>query len=225
MATLNTKAWLGIFFLAMAMGLLLFISAGTIRYWQAWGYLAVFFGSSIYTTIYLLKNDPALLKRRLSAGPTAEKRTIEKIIMFFTSTGFIAMLVISGLDHRFKWSSMPLYLVIVGYVLTALGFYIIFKVYKENTFASATIQVAEGQKVISTGLYAIVRHPMYAGGLLYILGMPLALGSFLALLVFPVIFPFLIWRLFDEERLLSKELHGYKEYTEKVHWRLIPGIF
>jgi protein-S-isoprenylcysteine O-methyltransferase Ste14 len=225
MANLNTKAWLGIFFLAMAMGLLLFISAGTILYWQAWGYLAVFFGSSIYTTIYLLKNDPALLKRRLSGGPTAEKRTIEKIIMFFTSAGFIAMLVISGLDHRFKWSSMPLYLVIVGDVLTALGFYIIFKVYKENTFASATIQVAEGQKVISTGPYAIVRHPMYAGGLLYILGMPLALGSFRALLVLPVIFLFLIWRLFDEERLLSKELPGYKEYTEKVHWHLIPGIF
>jgi protein-S-isoprenylcysteine O-methyltransferase Ste14 len=174
---------------------------------------------------YLLKNDPALLKRRLSGGPTAEKRTIEKIIMFFTSAGFIAMLLISGLDHRFKWSSMPLYLVIVGDVLTALGFYIIFKVYKENTFASATIQVAEGQKVISTGPYAIVRHPMYAGGLLYILGMPLALGSFRALLVLPVIFLFLIWRLFDEERLLSKELPGYKEYTEKVHWHLIPGIF
>ncbi len=183
---LNTKAWLGIAFLAIAMGLLLFVPAGTIDYWQAWVYLVVFFGASLLITLYLMKKDPALLKRRLGGGPTAEKERTQKIIMFFTTIGFIALLVVPALDYRFKWSSVPLYMVIAGDILTALGFYIVFLVYKENTFTSATIEVAQHQRVISTGPYAIVRHPMYAGGSLYLLGMPLALASYWGLLVLQV---------------------------------------
>src|SRR5262249_36629698 len=118
---LNTKAWLGLVFLATIMGLLLFLISGTTRYWQALGYLAIFFGASILITLYLIKKDQALLKRRLKSGPTAEKRKTQKIIMLFTTIGFIAMLIVPALDYRFRWSSMPLYLVFAGYILTALG--------------------------------------------------------------------------------------------------------
>lgn len=132
MSNLNRKAWLALAFLAIAMGLLLFVPAGTVGYFQAWGFLAVFFGASLWITLYLMKNDPALLERRLSAGPTAEKEKSQKIIMLFASIGFIALLVVPALDHRFGWSIVPLYMVIAGDALTALGFYIVFLVYKET---------------------------------------------------------------------------------------------
>jgi protein-S-isoprenylcysteine O-methyltransferase Ste14 len=221
---LNAKAWLGLVFLAVAMGLLLFLPAGTVQYWQAWAYLGVFFGASLLITLYLMKRDPALLKRRLSGGPTAEKETTQKVIMAFASIGFIALLVVPALDHRFMWSSVPLYAVIAGNALAALCFCITFLVYKENTFTSATIEIARDQKVVSTGPYAMVRHPMYAGGLLLFIGTPLALGSFWGLLAFVATLPALIWRLLDEEKFLAKNLPGYTEYCAKVHWRLIPGI-
>jgi protein-S-isoprenylcysteine O-methyltransferase Ste14 len=172
-----------------------------------------------------MKNDPVLLKRRLSAGPTAEKEKSQKIIMLLASIGFIAALVVPGLDHRFLWSSVPFYTVIAGDALAALCFLITFLVYKENTFTSATIEIAEYQKVISTGPYAIVRHPMYAGGTLLFIGTPLALGSYWGLLGFVAVLPAFIWRLLDEERFLSKNLPGYTEYCTKVRWRLIPGLF
>jgi len=225
MDTLKVKAWLGLIFLAIAMGLLLFVPAGTTRYWQAWAYLAVFFGASLLTTLYLMKKDAALLKRRLRGGPTAEREKMQRVIMFFASVGFIAILIVPALDHRFGWSAVPSYTVIVGDFLVGIGFYTIFLVYKENTFTSATIEVAEDQKVISTGPYAFVRHPMYAGGLLYLLGTPLALGSYWGFLALAAMTPFLIWRLLDEERFLSKNLPGYTEYCAQVRWRLIPGLF
>ena len=222
---LNTKAWLSLAALAVAMGLVLFLAAGTTRYWQAWAYLAVFFGASFLITLYLMKNDPALLARRLSGGPTAEQEKSQKIAMLFVSIGFIALLVVPALGRRFMRPGVPLPVAILGYVLTALGFYITFLVYKENPFASAMIKVTGDQRVISTGLYAVVRHPMYAGGLLYLLGTPLALGSYWGLLALAAMSPFLLWRLFDEERFLSKNLPGYAEYCAKVRWRLIPGVF
>lgn len=225
MADLRTKAWRAIVFLAVAMGLLLFLSTGTIRYWHAWVYLTIFMGASVLTTRYLLEKDPELLKRRMSGGPTAEKRKTQKLIMLFMSAGFIGLLVVPAIDHRFGWSRVPIDMVISGDILTAVGFYIVFLVYRENTYTSATIEVAEGQKVISTGPYATVRHPMYAGSLIYLLGTPLALGSYVGLLVLGAMMPFFLWRLFDEERFLSKNLPGYPEYCEKVRWRLIPRIF
>jgi protein-S-isoprenylcysteine O-methyltransferase Ste14 len=139
--------------------------------------------------------------------------------------GFTALLVVPGFDYRFGWSRVPLYIVIAGDSLTALGLYITFLAYKANTFAFATIQVTPNQKVISTGPYAIVRHPMYAGGTLYLWGMPLALGSYWGLLPLIVMIPFLIWRLFDEERFLAENLPRYTAYCQKVRYRLIPGIF
>jgi protein-S-isoprenylcysteine O-methyltransferase Ste14 len=135
----------------MAMALLLFVPAGTAQYCQAWIYLAVFFGASGLITLYLIRKDPALLERRLHGGPTAEKKKTQKIIMLFVLIGFIALLVIPGFDYRFGWSRVPLYIVIAGNFLTALGLYITFLAYKANTFAFATVQVTPNQKVISTG--------------------------------------------------------------------------
>lgn len=176
-------------------------------------------------TLYLMRKDPALLERRLRGGLAAEKKRTQKIIMLFVSIGFIALLVVPGFDYRYGWSRVPLYVVIAGDLLTALGFFVTFLVYKANTFAFATIQVTAHQKVISTGPYAVLRHPMYAGGSLYLLGTPLALGSYWGLLPLAAMIPFLIWRLFDEERFLTENLPGYSDYCAKVRRRLIPGIF
>ncbi len=225
MENLNRKAWLRLSFLAVTMSLLIFLAAGTLRYWQAWVYLGIFFGISALITLRLARKNPALLERRLRGGPGAEKSRVQKIIMFLASAGFIGLLVVPALDHRFRWSQVPIGMVIVGDALTVVGFSITFRVYETNTFASATIEIANGQEVISTGPYAVVRHPMYAGGLIYLLGMPLALGSYPGLLVFAAVLPVLIWRLLDEEKLLARELPGYREYQARVRWRLIPKIF
>jgi protein-S-isoprenylcysteine O-methyltransferase Ste14 len=222
---LAAKAWLALIVLTIIMGLLLFIPAGTVHYWQAWIYLSIFVGASALTTFYLMKNDPALLRRRMSGGPTAEKRRTQKIIMLFTSPGFIALLVVPALDHRFGWSTVAGGVVIAGDLLVALGFYLIFLVYRENTFTSATIEVAENQTVVSTGPYAVVRHPMYASASLYLFGMPLALGSYWGLPIAAAMIPFLIWRLVDEEQFLMTNLPGYAEYRERVRYRLVPFVW
>jgi protein-S-isoprenylcysteine O-methyltransferase Ste14 len=135
------------------------------------------------------------------------------------------MLVIPALDHRFVWSTMSLYLEVAGEVLVAIGFLIVFLVYKENTFASATIELAPEQNVISTGLYALVRHPMYMGALFWFVGMSLALGSWWGLFVFLLMMPALIWRPFDEEKFLAMNLPGYVEYQKKVRYHLIPLVW
>jgi protein-S-isoprenylcysteine O-methyltransferase Ste14 len=188
-------------------------------------YLAIALGASLLTTRYLMKHDPALLERRMRGGPTAEREPRQKLIMLFASLGFIALLVVPALDHRFGWSAVPLWLVIVGDVLTALGFYLIFRVYRVNTFTAATIQVTPDQRVVSTGPYAIVRHPMYASASLYVIGTPLALGSYWGLLAVAATLPFLIWRLVDEERVLARRLPGYTEYQRTVPYRLLPRIW
>jgi protein-S-isoprenylcysteine O-methyltransferase Ste14 len=220
--SLSTRAWLALGILAVVMSLLLFVPAGTLRYWPAWVYLSIFFGAATLTTIYLMREDPALLERRMSGGPTAEKRPVQKFIMLWTSAGFIALLVVPALDRRFGWSSVPLSIILAGDLLVAVGFYFIFLVYRENTFTSATIEVAADQRVISTGPYAIVRHPMYASALLYLAGTPLALGSYWGLVPIAVMLPFLIWRLLDEEKFLARNLPGYTDYQKKVRHHLIP---
>jgi len=224
-ASLALRAWFALAVLAAVMGLLLFMAAGTMSYWQAWVYLGIFFGASALTTAFLIRRDPALLERRIRGGPTAEKRPVERLIMVFTSIGFIALLVVPALDHRFRWSGVPVWVVIAGDVLVVIGFYFIFLVYRENTFTSATIEVAPGQTVISTGPYAIVRHPMYASALLYLVGTTLALGSYWGMVPLMATMPFLIWRLFDEEKFLAESLPGYVEYRKKVRHRLVPGIW
>lgn len=222
---LNVKARLSLFVLGVVMGLLLFLSAGLVVYWQAWVYLSIFLGASHLITLYLLRRDPALLERRMRGGPTAEKRAPQKLIMLGASAGFVALLVVPALDRRFGWSEVPLGLVIAGDLLVLTGFYFIFLVYRENTYSSATIEVAEGQSVVSSGPYAVVRHPMYASALLYLIGTPLALASYRGLLALGAMTPFLIWRLLDEEQLLARDLPGYREYQQRVRYRLVPFVW
>jgi protein-S-isoprenylcysteine O-methyltransferase Ste14 len=188
-------------------------------------YLAVFMGASAFITADLARRDPGLLQRRMHGGPTAENEPAQRVIMLLASLGFVALLVVPALDHRFHWSVVPLYVVLGGTLLVAIGFYCILLVYRANTFTAATIQVAAGQTVISTGPYAIVRHPMYASALLYLVGTPLALGSYRGLIVFIGMVPVLIWRLLDEERLLARELPGYSEYQARVRYRLVPYLW
>jgi protein-S-isoprenylcysteine O-methyltransferase Ste14 len=207
------------------MGLLPFIPAGTLRHWQAWVYLSIFAEASVLITLYLMRNDPALLQRRMRSGPRAEKRPTQQFIMLATIIGFMALLIVPSLDHRFGWSAVLLGGELLGDVLVVVGFYFMHLVYRENTFASATIQIVEGQRVISTGPYAIVRHPIYASGALYLLGTPPALGSYWGLVAVAATLPFLIWRLLDEERFLVKNLHGYTEYQKRVRHRLVPFLW
>ena len=225
MNNLNARAWTALAVLSAAMGLLLFVPAGSVRYWHAWVYLAVFTGASALVTLDLMRRDTALLERRMRGGPLAEKRPAQKRIMVFTSIGFLALLVVPALDYRFGWSAVPLAGVIAGNALVAIGFCVIFLVYRENTFTAATIQIAEGQKVVSTGPYAVVRHPMYSGGALYLLGTPLALGSYWGLAAVAAMLPILIWRLLDEERFLAADLPGYPEYQRQVRYRLVPFVW
>lgn len=219
------KAFAGLLFLFVAMAALLFVPAGTIDYWQAWIFLAVYFGCSIALSLYLMIADPALMQRRMRGGPTAEKEPVQKIIMIITSLGFVGLLVVPALDHRFAWSQMSPIVALAGDVLVAIGWLAIFVVFRENSFTSATIELAPDQKVISTGPYALVRHPMYAGALVMLLGIPIALGSWWGILVFAAILPALIWRLFEEEKFLARNLAGYVEYQNKVRYRLIPAVW
>lgn len=209
----------------IAMAALLFLPAWTLDYWQAWLFIAVFVAATVAITVYLARNDPKLLERRMSAGPMAEKEPAQKLIMSVTMAGFIAALVVPALDHRFGWSAVPPAVSLAGDALIALGFLFVFLVLKENSYAASTIGVAEGQKVVSTGPYALVRHPMYAGALPLLAGTPLALGSWWGLAVVAAIVPALIWRLLDEERFLARNLAGYADYTRKVKYRLVPGVW
>ena len=225
MTQLNRKAFAGLFAVLVAMAGLLFLPAWTLDFWQAWAFLAVFGVCSLGITLYLIKKDPKLLERRVRGGPTAEKERPEKIIQSITSLGFATMLVIPALDHRFHWSEVPLCASVAGDILLAVGFLIVFFVYKENTFASATIELAPEQKVVTTGLYALVRHPMYVGALFLLVGMPLALGSWWGLLPLALMSPAFVWRLLDEEKFLEENLPGYVAYEAAVRWRLMPGVW
>jgi protein-S-isoprenylcysteine O-methyltransferase Ste14 len=224
-SSLALRAWLSLAGLAAIMGALLFGCAGTLGYWQAWIYMSLFFVLSGLITQDLVRRDPALLQRRMKGGPTAEARPLQRLIMLGASVGFVSLLVVPALDFRHGWSSVPVVGVVVGDVLFVVGFGFISHVYRENTFTSATIEVTAGQRVIDTGPYAVVRHPMYASALLYLMGTPLALGSYWGFLGLVFMLPFLVWRLLDEERLLAHELPGYVAYQARVRYRLIPGLW
>jgi protein-S-isoprenylcysteine O-methyltransferase Ste14 len=225
MSLLHRKAFVGLLILALMMAALLFGPAGTLDYWQAWTFLAVYFTASVAISLYLMKKDPALLRRRMSGGPIAEKEPVQKIIMSLVSLGFIGLLIVPALDRRFAWSHMPPAIALTGDLLVLVGWFAIYFVFRENSFSSATIELAPDQTVISSGPYALVRHPMYAGALVMLLGIPIALGSWWGMLVMVAILPALIWRLLDEEKFLARSLPGYVEYQNKTRYRLLPWVW
>jgi protein-S-isoprenylcysteine O-methyltransferase Ste14 len=209
----------------LALFALLFIPAGTLNYWQGCAYLAIgIVGSGLYT-FYLAKHDPALLKRRTEAGISHEQEPAQKVIIFFLFVAYIALIVLPPLDFRFGWSSVPWYVSVASDALIVVSFYIFYLVSKVNTYAAANIRVEEGQHVVDTGLYGWVRHPMYFGALFLIVGTPLALGSWWALLVIPAFMPVLHFRIANEEKVLLRDLPGYSEYRQKVRYRLVPNVW
>ena len=211
--------------LALVLALLVFLPAGTLRWWQGWVFVGVFWLCSAAVTVYLAIIDPQLLERRINAGSRAEQVGSQKIIIRLVFLSFALTMTIPAFDHRFGWSQVPGNGVIVGYALIVLGFAGIWTVFRENTYGASTIQLAEGQQVISTGPYAIVRHPMYSTALVMLSGIPLALGSWWGLVTVPTNVAAICWRLFDEERFLESGLTGYRDYLVRVRYRLVPFIW
>ena len=208
---------------AFVLGILLFLPAWTLNYWQAWVFIVVFMTATNVVGVYLSLKDPALLERRKKAGQ--EQSPAQRIIIFLILIASIALFVLSAFDHRFGWSPVSAPVSLLGDVLVALGLMLNLIVLRENSYSSSTIEIMKDQKVISTGPYALVRHPMYAASLVMIIGVPLALGSWFGLSVIVLTIPVLVWRILDEERLLKKDLPGYIEYAHKVRYRLVPYLW
>jgi protein-S-isoprenylcysteine O-methyltransferase Ste14 len=222
---LNKRAFSGLLRFLFALALCLFLPAWTFHYWQAWLFLAVFSASVLAITLYLMKKDPELLRRRLEAGPAAEKEYSQKLIQLFAALAFLAVIILPVIDHRFLWSDPPIFAVIVGDGMVALGLLFIFFVFKENTYTSGVIEVDAEQKVVETGPYSLVRHPMYLGAIIMLIGIPLALGSWFGLLAVILITFVIVLRLLDEERFLAKNLPGYLDYQRAVRYRLVPFVW
>lgn len=222
---LARRAWLQSALGVPILAAVLFIPAGTLHYWQAWLFGVVFVLTTSALGLYFLKHDPALVKRRMAVGPTAEREPAQKIIMTILSISFLLMMVVPGLDHRWHWSSVPVWLVLLANAGIILSFVIFFVVMKQNSYAAATIKVEAGQPLVSTGIYAVVRHPMYSGALILMICMPLALGSYWTLLILIPALPVLAWRILNEENVLKRDLAGYADYCRKVRYRLIPGLW
>ena len=203
-------------------GLLIFLPAGSFSYFYGWLLMGLLFIPMLIAGIVMMIKSPALLESRLNAN---ENQKEQGLVQKLSGLMFIAGFVLSGLGYRFGWYVLPLWVVIVGAVLFVIAYVIYAEVLRENAYLSRTIEVQEGQKVIDTGLYGVVRHPMYSATILLFLAMPLILGSIFAFLVF-LIYPFIIaFRIKYEEEFLEKELEGYKEYKQKVKWRMIPFIW
>jgi protein-S-isoprenylcysteine O-methyltransferase Ste14 len=206
---------------------LLFLSAGSLRYWRGWLFLILMAGFWIFFFTDLLKHDPKLLERRLQSEESApEQKLFQKLLFLILLPAF----VLAGLDFRLGWSQswlhrVPVWLVLVGQAMAVAAYWLVFSVMKANSFAASTIRVEDGQRVINHGPYAIVRHPMYSGMALMVLGTPLALGSYVALPVFALFIPLLIFRLTHEEKFLRQALPGYAEYCERTRARLIPFLW
>jgi protein-S-isoprenylcysteine O-methyltransferase Ste14 len=203
----------------------LFIPAGTLNYWQAWVFVAVFEVSAQVLGIYFLAHDRKLVERRMNIGPVAEQRPPQKFISALFILGFVGFVALPAFDHRFGWSPVVPVVSVIADAMIVLSFLLFFVVMKSNTYAASTIQVEKGQPVVSTGLYAYVRHPMYSGALLLLAAMPLALGSWWSVLLVVPFFAILVWRILDEEMFLRKNLPGYAEYMQRVRYRLVPRLW
>jgi protein-S-isoprenylcysteine O-methyltransferase Ste14 len=204
------------------LGACFFLPAKTFNYWQAWVYLGVVLIPLMYVAFYFMKRDPEFLLRRMK---TKEKVTAQKWIIGLSGIPLLLVYLLPGFDVRLGWSKLPVWLVLAADLISLAGYILVILVFKENHFASRVVEVSEGQKVIDTGPYALVRHPMYLGTAIMYLFSPLALGSFWAVIPALVMVPVLVARIISEEKLLVAELPGYAEYKQKVRSRMLPGIW
>jgi protein-S-isoprenylcysteine O-methyltransferase Ste14 len=222
---LLARALAGFVFLFVVIAGVFFGSAGTLHDRRAWVMLAVFFGCAGLITVWLWFRDKALLERRVKAGPGSEPDPMQNVVQGLAGLVFLATFAVPGLDRRYGWSHAPLAISLAGDAMIAVGFLIVFLTFRENTFTAGTIEIAEGQHLIDSGPYAVVRHPMYAGALIMIAGIPLALGSWWALVPAALLVPIIVWRLMREEAFLAANLAGYDDYRGRVRHRLAPKIW
>ncbi|MEN6348656.1 MAG: isoprenylcysteine carboxylmethyltransferase family protein [Syntrophomonas sp.] len=215
------KAYLVPIIIMIVMGLVLFLPAGSVKFWQAWIWWLVITVLMLFTTIYFLKKDPGLLSRRMKVKENDPQPVIIRVLSLLTMLIFI----FPGFDYRFHWSAVPVWLVVAADVMVILGYIFIIMVFKENSYASTVIQVEKEQQVIASGPYALVRHPMYTGLLIMMLFTPIALGSYWGLMFAFLFIPTTIYRIKKEEATLSRELPGYTDYLEKTRYRLIPSVW
>lgn len=221
-AKLFAQAMTKFFFGLLLIGFLLFASAGTFTYWNAWLFVGLLFIPMFIAGIVLMLKNPALLRKRLNAR---EKESEQKAVLLFSGLMFAFGFALAGLNFRFEWSALPKWVVIAASAVFLIAYALYAEVLRENTYLARTVEVQENQKVIDTGLYGMVRHPMYAVTVLLFLSMPLVLGSIWSFVIF-CIYPFIIAkRIKNEETLLEKELKGYAEYKTKVKYRMIPFIW
>ena len=206
----------------LILGAMFFLPAGTIFYWEAWTYLAILFIPVLLVLLYLIKNEPDLLERRMRMR---EKEAEQKLIIKLSFLYFLVAFLLPGFDQRYGWSSVPTPVVIMADMIVLLGYALFFLVLKENRYASRIIEVEQQQQVITTGPYALVRHPMYLAVLLMYIFSPLALGSYWAMIPTILLPILLVARIRNEEKVLTKELAGYQEYRQKIKYRLIPGVW
>jgi len=211
----------------LVLGALVFGSAGTLKFWQGWAFLVVNFTVTFGFCAYFYKHDPQLLERRMLRK---EKIGAQKIIMLMGKLLSVPLYMLPGFDHRFGWSRgstgpVPWWLTLLALLLVPAGYLVFFWVLKTNRFAAAIIQVEAGQTVTDTGLYHLVRHPLYSGGIVLWLAVPLVLGSFVALPAFALSIPLIVFRLLNEEKFLRRELPGYAEYCRQTRYRLIPFVW
>jgi protein-S-isoprenylcysteine O-methyltransferase Ste14 len=206
-------------------GLVLFLPAGTFDYWQAWVFIVIFAVSTGVPSIYLGIKNPTALQRRMQAGPARETRLAQRIIVSGLLLLLPAVMIFSSLDHRYGWSPVPIAVTVAGDALVAIGLGLAMLVVIQNSYAAANVTIEAGQQLVTTGLYGIVRHPMYFGTLIMMVGIPLALDSWWGLVfVIPGVIA-LVLRILDEEEMLKQELAGYNEYTQKVPCRLVPNVW
>jgi protein-S-isoprenylcysteine O-methyltransferase Ste14 len=208
----------------IVLGVVLCLLAGSFSYWRGWILTVLFALLTTAQGIYLGLKDPELLKRRTQVGTEGESRA-QRIFIVVGLLGILGLFVVSALDRRFGWSQVPVLVSVLGDALVVFSFYLYYLVFRENSYAATSIKTFEGQKVISTGPYAFVRHPKYVGDLFLVIGVPLALGSWWALALIVLTVAGLVWRILDEEKLLNHDLPGYVEYTQQVRYRLVPYLW
>ena len=223
--SLRIRVLRGLALMGVALAAMLFVPAWTVAWWQAWLFLAVFAAAALAIALYFLKRDPALFERRLKVGPAGETARRQKIIQTLAGVALVAVFVVSGFDRQYGWSVLPAGVSLAGDLVVLLGLAVEFLVLRENSRAGAAVTFGLGQPVISTGPYRFVRHPLYAGALVMLLGVPLAAGSLWALLPVAILVALIVVRLIDEERLLTAALPGYADYCAHTRARLIPHVW
>lgn len=225
MSPIARQAFAGLLRSLIAFAALLFIPAWSLWFWQGWAYIAIMAAGSAAIILYLARHDEALLARRLKAGPVAEREKSQRLIQTVTAALGVILFLVPGFDHHWRWSQVPMLLTMAGFAAVALGFVVVFLAFRENSFGSGIIEVADDQKVVASGPYAVVRHPMYVGAIVLFLGTPLALGSYWALIPAVALSAMIAVRLTDEERFLAANLPGYDAYRRQVRYRLAPGLW